>query len=108
MTIKPIRLIKIYEYFGEFYRGGCLLSDLFLSISPCYRNKGYGSQILKLALVQAEKLGIKEAILTCNIDNNSSKKIIEKNNGKLLGIVFDEEENENLYRYSIITSQEKL
>lgn len=77
-------------------------------ISPCYRNKGYGSQILKLALVQAEKLGIKEAILTCNIDNISSKKIIEKNNGRLLEIVFDEEENENLYRYSIITGQEKL
>lgn len=70
-------------------------------ISPCYRNKGYGTQILKLALVEAEKIGIKEVIVTCNIDNIASKKIIEKNNGKLLGTIFDEEENETLYKYSI-------
>ena len=77
-------------------------------ISPCYRKKGYGTQILKLALAEAEKIGIKEAIVTCNIDNISSKKIIEKNNGKLLGTIFDEEENEYLYRYSIPTSNDKL
>lgn len=71
-------------------------------ISPCYRNKGYGTQILRLALIEAKKIGIKEVIVTCNIDNIASKKIIEKNNGKLLGTIFDEEENENLYKYSII------
>lgn len=70
-------------------------------ISPSYRNKGYGTQILKLALAKAEEIGIKEAIVTCNIDNIASRKIIEKNNGKLLGTIFDEEENENLYKYSI-------
>jgi len=70
-------------------------------ISPCYRNKGYGTEILKLALIEAEKIGIKEVIVTCNIDNIASKKIIEKNNGKLLGTIFDDEENENLYKYSI-------
>jgi predicted acetyltransferase len=70
-------------------------------ISPSYRNKGYGTQILKLALDKAEEIGIKEAIVTCNIDNIASRKIIEKNNGKLLGTIFDEEENENLYKYSI-------
>lgn len=70
-------------------------------ISPNYRNRGYGSQILKLALEEAKKLGIEDAIVTCNIDNIASKKIIEKNNGKLLGTIFDEEENEHLYKYSI-------
>lgn len=77
-------------------------------ISPCYRKKSYGTEILKLALKEAVKIGIKEAIVTCNIDNISSKKIIEKNNGKLLGTIFDEEENENLYKYSIATSNDKL
>jgi predicted acetyltransferase len=72
-------------------------------ISPCYRKKGYGTQILKLALVEAGKIGIKEVMVTCNIDNIYSKKIIEKNNGKLLETIFDEAENENLYRYSIVT-----
>lgn len=77
-------------------------------ISPCYRKKGYGSNILRLALVEAKKIGIKEAIVTCNIDNIGSKKNIEKNNGKLLGTLFDEEENEYLYKYSITTSNDKL
>jgi predicted acetyltransferase len=71
-------------------------------ISPDYRNRGYGFQILKLALEKAKNIGIEEAILTCNIDNIASKKIIEKNNGKLLGTIFDIEENEYLHRYSII------
>ena len=70
-------------------------------ISPNCRNRDFGFQILKLALEEAIKIGIEEVILTCNIDNIASKKIIEKSNGKLLGTVFDEEENEYLYKYSI-------
>ena len=70
-------------------------------ISPNYRNMGYGFQILKLALEKAIKIGLEEVILTCYIDNTASKKIIEKNSGKLLGTIFDEEENEYLYKYSI-------
>ncbi|ADL50724.1 GNAT family N-acetyltransferase [Clostridium cellulovorans] len=70
-------------------------------ISPDYRNKGYGFQILKLALKKAAKIGIKDAIVTCNIENIASKKIIEKNNGKFLETIFDEEEDEHLYKYSI-------
>lgn len=77
-------------------------------ISPRYRKSGYGTQILKLALVEAEKIGIKEAIVTCNIDNMYSKKIIEKNNGKLLETIFIQEENENVYRYSIATLNNKF
>lgn len=70
-------------------------------ISPDYRNKGYGNQILKLALQKAANIGLKEVILTCNVENTASIKVIEKNNGKLLGTVFDEEEDENLYKYII-------
>lgn len=76
-------------------------------ISPNYRKKGYGTQILKLALVEAEKFGIKEVMVTCNIDNEFSRKVIENNKGKLLGTIFDEEENENLYKYSISATNDK-
>lgn len=80
-----------------------MLSDgnIGYDISPCYRKRGYGTQILKLALVEAEKIGMKEVMVTCNIDNIYSKKIIEKNNGKLLETIFIQEENEKVYRYSI-------
>lgn len=70
-------------------------------ISPDFRNRGFGYQILKLALKKAKTIGIEDAVLTCNINNTASKKIIEKNRGILLGTVFDEEENEHLYKYRI-------
>nr|WP_278337117.1 GNAT family N-acetyltransferase [Clostridium cavendishii] len=70
-------------------------------ISPNYRNRGYGFMILNLALEKALSIGLNEIILTCNIDNIASKRIIEKNNGKLLETIFDEEENEYLYKYII-------
>lgn len=70
-------------------------------ISPDYRNRGYGFQILKLALEKTINIGIEEVILTCNINNAASKKIIEKNGGNFLGTVYDEEESETLYKYRI-------
>jgi len=56
-------------------------------ISPSYRKKGYGTEILKLALVKAEKICIKEAIVTCNTENIPSK--FKKNwlNHKFCGMV---------------------
>ena len=70
-------------------------------ISPNHRKRGYGTQILKLALEKAGEIGITEIIVTCNINNIASRKIIEKNNGKLLGTIFDEEEKEHLHKYRI-------
>lgn len=70
-------------------------------ISPNYRNRGFGTSILKLALVEAERIGITEAVLTCNINNTYSRKVIEKNNGNFLGTIYDPEDDEYLYRYSI-------
>lgn len=70
-------------------------------ISPDFRNRGYGLQILKLGLEKAKEIRLEEVIVTCNVDNIASKKIIEKNNGKLWGTIFDEEENEYLFKFSI-------
>ncbi len=36
------------------------------------------------------------------IENIASKKIIERNNGTLVGTIFDEEEREYLYKYKIV------
>jgi predicted acetyltransferase len=70
-------------------------------ISPQYRNMGYGTEILKLALEKAAQIGIQDVMVTCSVDNAASRKIIEKNNGKLLGAFFDKEENENYYKFCI-------
>ncbi|QAA33781.1 GNAT family N-acetyltransferase [Clostridium manihotivorum] len=72
-------------------------------IAPCYRKKGYGTEILKLAIEKAKLIGIAEPIVTCNTNNEASRKIIEKNNGKFLGQIFDEEENEYLFKFKILS-----
>ena len=78
-----------------------LYGHIGYGISPCYRNKSYGTQILSLALQKAKDIGLKEVIITCDVDNIASKKTIEKNNGKLLKIAFDEKDNIDVYEYSI-------
>jgi predicted acetyltransferase len=56
-------------------------------ISPSERQKGYGKAILKLALRKAKALGIKNALITCDITNFGSKRIIEANGGKFVSAV---------------------
>jgi predicted acetyltransferase len=72
-------------------------------ISPRYRKKGYGTEILRQAITKAKEIGIEEPIVTCNIHNLASRRIIEKNHGLLLGEIFDEEENEELYEFRILS-----
>jgi len=56
-------------------------------IKPSMRNKGYGKKILALGLLETEKIGLKNVLITCDIDNIGSKKIIEYNGGKLEDMV---------------------
>lgn len=51
-------------------------------IRPGERGKGYGKLILKLALKKAKRLGIKSVLITCDLTNLKSKKIIEGNGGR--------------------------
>lgn len=53
------------------------------SIHPHYWKQGYGTLLLKLALLEAKKLGIKKVLVTCNYDNLGSAKVIENNGGIL-------------------------
>ncbi|MCC6323238.1 GNAT family N-acetyltransferase [Candidatus Nomurabacteria bacterium] len=57
------------------------------TVVPSERQKGYGTQMLACALPIAKKLGIKNALVTCNATNIASKKIIEHNGGKLINKV---------------------
>jgi predicted acetyltransferase len=50
-------------------------------IRPSERGKGYGTEILRLVLPEAKKLGIEKVLITCDTTNTASKKIIEKNGG---------------------------
>ena len=52
-------------------------------IAPSERKKGYGTQLLKLALPVVRSIGIDKILITADDENIASWKIIEKNGGIL-------------------------
>ncbi len=50
-------------------------------IRPTARRKGYGTEILRLALIEARALGLERVLVTCDETNIGSRKIIEANGG---------------------------
>jgi predicted acetyltransferase len=61
------------------YEGGHVGYD----IRPSERRKGYGILILRRTLEEARMLGLNRVLLTCDIDNVASAKVIERNGGRL-------------------------
>ena len=54
-------------------------------ISPKYRKKGYGKEILKRLIVEARSIGIGDILVTTNLDNYASQKVVLANGGKETG-----------------------
>ena len=52
-------------------------------IRPSKRMRGYGTLILKLAIVKARELGLDRALVACDVNNIGSRKCIESNGGVL-------------------------
>ncbi len=52
-------------------------------IRPDQRQKGYGTEMLKLTFEKAKELGLERILVTCDEDNIASAKIIERNGGVL-------------------------
>jgi len=52
-------------------------------VRPCERRKGHGTRLLALTLANARELGIGRVLLTADVDNVASRKVIETNRGVL-------------------------
>ena len=52
-------------------------------VRPSERRKGYGTEIVRLALIECRKLGIDSVLMFCDKDNIGSAKTITKNGGVL-------------------------
>ncbi|GIH06844.1 hypothetical protein Rhe02_49110 [Rhizocola hellebori] len=52
-------------------------------IRPSARRKGYATQMLRAALPVSFGLGIDPALITCDVDNIASRRVIERNGGVL-------------------------
>jgi predicted acetyltransferase len=61
------------------YRGG----HIGQGIRPSERRKGYGTEMLRLALEVARNKGITAVLVTCDVDNIASAQTILKNGGEL-------------------------
>ena len=70
-----------------------IYGHIMFGVVPSKRKKGYGTIICKLLIEEAKKIGLTDILITCNNDNIGSSKIIQNNNGKLLGKEFDNEGN---------------
>ena len=77
-----IRLNTEIDKITETYAG-----HIFYQIVPTYRKQGYGTIICHLLLQEMQKLGLKEAIISCYDTNVGSINIIENNGGELIETV---------------------
>ena len=68
-------------------RGGHIGYDVCASV----RRRGHATAMLHAALPVARDLGIESALITCDVDNIASKRVIEKNGG-----VFEDRRGEKL------------
>lgn len=66
-------------------------------VPPEMRFKGYGEELLRLGLIKARELGIKEVLVTCGAGNKGSRRIIEKNGGRCLRSSMDNFERFDQY-----------
>ena len=60
-------------------------------IRPTERGRGYGNEIVRLALDECCKLGIDRVLMTCDKDNVASAKTIIRNGGVLENYVVNED-----------------
>jgi predicted acetyltransferase len=52
-------------------------------IRPSARRRGHATAMLRAALPVARSLGIDRALITCDVDNIASRRVIEANGGEL-------------------------
>jgi predicted acetyltransferase len=66
-----------------------------------YRRHGYGTEMLKQALPICSSLGIKKVLITCDIDNLGSRKVIERCGGIFENVTHDSQLTVQKRRYWI-------
>ena len=85
---KPIGISKMRHYLNENLTR--LGGHIGYGIINEKRNKGYGKILLKKTLEEIRIIGVNLVLITCDIDNIRSRKVIESNNGKLENIIENE------------------
>jgi predicted acetyltransferase len=75
-------------------------NHVYYEIVAPKRGMGYGKHILKLAIGEASKLGMRELIICASENNHPSRRIIESNGGEFTG-AFPCADGHRILRYVI-------
>lgn len=102
---KIVGMIQIRHYFNDYLEkfGG----HIGYSVAPSERRKGYASRMLRDVLPECRKLGLDRVLVTCDHDNEGSRKTILNNGGVYDGTVFEPDEKVHLERYWIEVPREE-
>lgn len=79
---KPVGYGKIRERLTESSKA--IGGNIGYAIDSRQRGKGYATKLLSLLIEEAERLGVKERLLTVEKVNPASKAVIEKCGGRLI------------------------
>lgn len=71
------------DIYLDYHMDGLDRGAISYAVRPNERNKGYGTKILELLLEICKELKMEEVCVSCHENNMASKKVIEKNGGKL-------------------------
>lgn len=76
---KPVGYSKLRHELTDHLRkeGG----NIGYGIRPSERGKGYAKKMLTITLSQARKIGLDKVLITTDIDNVASRKVVEANGG---------------------------
>ena len=94
-----VGMIQVRHYFNEHLAqyGG----HIGYSVHPDERRKGYAKWMLAHVLPEAMKLGLNRVLVTCDEDNEASRRTILKNGGVFDRNTWLEDEKQTVSRYWI-------
>lgn len=81
---KDDKIVGIIELHPKLYdKGLCTCcSHISLTVRPCERNKGYGTEMLRLMLEKCRKIQMRAVSLSCGAENMVADQMIKTNGGK--------------------------